>query len=629
MTDRIASMHEPTQRTKPSKSAQKRTPIKLVIWDLDETYWRGTLSEGPVSFIPVRSAMVHTLNQRGIVNAICSKNTFNDVKQELENANEWQHFVFPSIDWTPKGPRIAQMLREMGLRPINVLFVDDNVGNLREAEHYVPGIQTAEPQDLVDLLDDQALAGKDDSGLTRLAQYRVLQQKASARQEMGGSNEEFLAASDIRVGIHSDTENHVERLLELVNRSNQLNYTKQRFSHSEFAMLLADPAVMSGYVTARDNFGDHGICGFYAHDATSMLNFSFSCRILNMGVESWVYQQLKTLTIEVVGEVATALDASQPITWITQDNGASKPQASATKKTPARNGHVLLKGGCDLSVLVEHLGGDIETEFSFPSPTGALVHQEHTEILKRATPETLEKFGDIIDRIPFLDRAAYQSSIIDEPDRFDTVVYSALMDYTQGLYRYRDTDFVIPFGEYPVDATAPANQGGYTSRLYAIGYTTEFFTWFTENFRFEGMVDAGTVANNIAWLRDQLPKSVQLIIINGAEVLSPSEVELDRHEHHARCNRALDALVLSMPGIQLCDVRAVITSSSDLTNNLRHYSRRSYFELAGLLAGLLQQSNVRSTSRARFIAREMLARGNRKARRAVRMAINLVKRASS
>lgn len=441
---------------------------------------------------------------------------------------------------------------------------------------------------------------------------------------MGGNNEEFLVASNIRVEIHHDPSAHIDRLLELVNRSNQLNYTKQRFTKDEFESMLARDDTVCGYITARDKFGDHGICGFFAHDGKELNNFSFSCRILNMGIENWAYQTLGALPLRIVGEVATPLDSSIPIPWITAGNSDPDQKKAAAAPAEQRTGRVLLKGGCDLSVVVEHLGGSIQSEFSFPSSTGALVHQEHTEILKRASEHTLTRYGQIIDKLPFLDRAAYKSAIIDSPQQFDSVVYSALMDFTQGLYRYQDTDFVVPFGEYPIDATKAVNQEVYMTRLSGVGYNRDFFDWFDENFHFEGMVSPDTVASNIRWLREVLPDTVQLIIINGAEVESPSEAEQDRHQHHADCNRALDKLISEVPGIQLCDVRQVVTSTSDLTNNLRHYSRRSYFEISSRLSSLLAESNVRSKSHARFVADELVATANRASRKLVRAAINLV-----
>jgi hypothetical protein len=161
------------------------------------------------------------------------------------------------------------------------------------------------------------------------------------------------------------------------------------------------------------------------------------------------------------------------------------------------------------------------------------------------------------------------------------------------------------------------------ARLGGVGYTSDFCEWFTENFHFEGMVTPEHVASNIRWLREQLPDRVQLIIINGAEVISPSALEPDRHEHHAACNQAIDRLIEEVPGIELCDVRKVVSSTDDLTNNLRHYSRRAYFEISSALSVLLADSQVRSKSRAAFVVGEFLAHAERTARKFVRAAINL------
>ena len=50
--------------------------IKLVIWDLDETFWKGTLSEEHVSIPEENRRLVLRMTDIGIVNSICSKNDF-------------------------------------------------------------------------------------------------------------------------------------------------------------------------------------------------------------------------------------------------------------------------------------------------------------------------------------------------------------------------------------------------------------------------------------------------------------------------------------------------------------------------------------------------------------------------
>jgi hypothetical protein len=46
--------------------------IKLVIWDLDETFWRGTLDEGGITqYVQAHHDIVVELAQRGIMSSIC------------------------------------------------------------------------------------------------------------------------------------------------------------------------------------------------------------------------------------------------------------------------------------------------------------------------------------------------------------------------------------------------------------------------------------------------------------------------------------------------------------------------------------------------------------------------------
>ena len=48
-------------------------PVRFVIWDLDETFWRGTLTEGGITFLSKHKEIVVEFARRGIVSSICSK----------------------------------------------------------------------------------------------------------------------------------------------------------------------------------------------------------------------------------------------------------------------------------------------------------------------------------------------------------------------------------------------------------------------------------------------------------------------------------------------------------------------------------------------------------------------------
>src|ERR1700757_2447310 len=115
--------------------------IKLVIWDLDETFWKGTLSEEEIEPIEDNIQLVKELTDRGIINSIVSKNDFEQAKNKLIELGIWDYFCFPAIEWSPKGMLIQRVIEQCQLRDINVLYLDDNHLNLEEAKFYNPNIQ--------------------------------------------------------------------------------------------------------------------------------------------------------------------------------------------------------------------------------------------------------------------------------------------------------------------------------------------------------------------------------------------------------------------------------------------------------------------------------------------------------
>jgi FkbH-like protein len=571
------------------EASRLNAPLKLVIWDLDDTLWRGTLSEQEVELDENRAEIVRSLNRRGIVNSICSKNDLQAARERLQRESLWEQFVFPSIDWSPKGRRVAQLIEDMQLRAANVLFVDDNVGNLQEARYFAPELQIAPPELLAELLSLPQAQGKDDRALSRLEQYRVLERKLSDRDRAAGSNEDFLRSCDIRIELAVPTAQDVGRLRELVNRSNQLNFTKSRFAEQELqALLAAENGRKTGYVRVHDRYGDYGVCGFYSLHEDRLTDFVFSCRILHMGVEQWLYEHLGRPALTVVGEVASSVPSQTPVDWITQVESSRAMESAATgARSKSSSSRVLLKGGCDLFLLNGFLGGAIKTEFTYSSDTGAEVHADHTEILRRSSRAVVAEFGEVIDRLPFLDRAAYGSRIVRRPKSFGTLIFSVLMDYTQGLYRFRETDFVVPYGQHDEDATDRANWSKLEERWGNGGVDTPFLEWFAENFNYEGALSADRFKENIRWLAEQLPEGSRMVLINGAEVAGASAAEVDREVHHRQMNRALEEAVAGLPNATICDVRQFIRSPEDLKDNIRHYTRESYLHMAESLRVLV------------------------------------------
>jgi len=499
---------------------------------------------------------------------------------ELQKSSIADYFVLPSIDWNPKGPRIRQLLEDLNLRPVNVLFIDDLAKNLEEARFVSPELNVALPDILETLLDDPSVAGKPDPTLKRLKQYKVLEHKISEQSAFHGDANDFLRQSDIQVAVLPPTENDMARLEDLINRSNQLNFTKLRVDQSTLAQYVNSTDSTTGAVWVSDKYGDYGLAGFYALEDGALTQFVFSCRILGFGVESWLYQKLKCPPLEINGEVSAILDRDTTIDWISEVD-AHREYVEST----AAAARLLIKGGCDLRQLNPYLRADvaIDEEMNYVTQAGFSANPEHTEMLRRANPGFVEKFKDIVDRIPFLDRDAFETDFFDDGHRF--TLYSVLMDYTHGLYRYKDTEFVVTRGHFTTDLLT---QGDFLEKRFG----KVFADWFINNFQFEGPLSEDAFEANLEWMVSLLPEGVRLILLNGAEVDLNSTKEPGRHLHHRKYNAIVDRVVARHANVSLVDVRGIVTDSSNLNNSIRHYRRNIYPILASRVDEILAADGV-------------------------------------
>ena len=273
--------------------------IRAVTLDLDDTLWRGTLADGddPVLF-DHRADYVRAFNNHGIVSAICSKNDKAKAQEKLEAFGLWDEFVFRRVAFVPKGAVIKQIIADMQLRPANVLFIDDNPHNLHEVADAVPGIHVVDataPE--CDALLAQILADNAHVQKSRVADYRLIETKVSEREDNALSDEAFLMQSGIEACfVHRmDNLEFADRIEELINRSNQLNYTESRIEPGKIQQCIQD---MDNYVVMSifvwDKYGYYGLVGaaVWAWRTRKLEHLAFSCRIMHMGIEDAMIRHL-------------------------------------------------------------------------------------------------------------------------------------------------------------------------------------------------------------------------------------------------------------------------------------------------------------------------------------------------
>ncbi|NOU62206.1 hypothetical protein [Marinifilum caeruleilacunae] len=561
--------------------------IKLIIWDLDDTFWTGTLSEEGIVPISENIQLVKFLCSRGIMNSISSKNDFEKAKAKLVELEIWEYFVFPQIDWNPKGNNVNRIITSAQLRPANVLFLDDNHLNLAEVEFYNKGIHTHEPDFIPEIKSHHAFTGKDDGELSRLKQYKILEEKEKEKEHFS-DNLQFLESSDIHLAILDDLNPLSDRLHELINRTNQINYTKKRIDKNELAILLSKQEYECKAVKVKDRFGEYGIVGFYAlHKENNCLeHFLFSCRSMNIGVEQYMYAKLNFPELKRVGDVTVELNSTEKPHWIKEVDdwmdSETNQNLSATK--------ILLKGACDLRQMAHYLSYkdlEVDTEYNDVNQNNHPIPKAHTEILLQSEKLDDESKNELIESFPFLDQHVFDSQVFS--NNYDILVYSLLIDYTLDLYQSKTSGFTIPYESYSdfVNETKAEFVARCKSHEFK-NMNESFYDFFCREYDFIGQIDEENLINNLEIIRKRVKKPI--VFINGAEVDTPAANKSEygkARQRHEKMNKALEQFCNTHKDTYILDVREFI-SESDINHSIRHYKRSVYENMATALISKIE-----------------------------------------
>lgn len=567
--------------------------VKLIIWDLDETLWEGTISDN--DSLKLNDNFVSFINNsldRGIIHSICSKNDFDVVKEHLISLGLWELFVFSSINWNPKGKRIENIIKDMGLRAQNVLFVDDNISNLNEAIYYCPEIQICTPQELENVIDTIFDIEKVNKSRPRLKQYRLLEEKVKSQQNFD-SNEDFLMSCNICIDFHYDCIENIERIHDLIMRSNQLNYTKFRQEKEELLTQLSSQNTKAAYITVKDSFGDYGIVGFYMIMGGIVKHYLFSCRTLGMLVEQYVYMQIGCPQINVIGDVITELNDTFTPPWINVKQPSSSEQKS---KGRIDNQKILFKGPCDISQIFSFIAEtpSIVTEFTYTNNQGISVEGfNHTSQLVTSLRATSDEKTKLVNATPWLDEEMFDAS---NWKRANAIVFSLLSDGNLGIYAHKETGWQISLCEKFYDLTDPKNWEAYINKKIftsRISFSKEKLAEFAERFEYVNNEQGDITLNNLDILYNAMKKNSKLILLLGSEkpYVGPTALSYGNREvFHKILNDKIKKWAADKKNVYLIEIGKYITSQKDYLDTINHFQKKVYYYIAQDLLTILNST---------------------------------------
>lgn len=282
--------------------------IKCIVWDLDNTLWEGILVEDGASNLRLKPGiieLIRQLDERGILHSIASKNNPDEALAALKSFGLDEYFLAPQISWLPKSAAIKAIAAQLNIGIDTLLFVDDSEFELQEAKSVHPEVQTLDARQYLDIprMEGCQVPVSDESR-ERRKMYQVEERRQGVAGNFADDYIAFLRYCNIRLTIHPMTGANLNRVHELTQRTNQMNFSGNRYEKSLLEQVLADPQLDTYVLEVEDRFGSYGVVGFSIVDKREprMTDLMFSCRVQSKRVEHAFLTYILRAYISVTGK---------------------------------------------------------------------------------------------------------------------------------------------------------------------------------------------------------------------------------------------------------------------------------------------------------------------------------------
>ena len=286
-------------------SRSKKSSIKCVVWDLDNTLWKGVLLEDSQVNLELSVVeIIKILDSRGILQSIASKNDYSQATLKLEEFGLLEYFLYPQIHWNSKVSSLKAIAQSLNIGLNSLAFVDDQPFELDEVAFSLPDICCINAESLPQLLEMPEMNPRfisEDSKLRRQFYISDLQRK-QAEEQFIGSQSEFLATLGMFFKIAHAKESDLRRAEELTLRTNQLNTTGYTYSYDELNQFRQSPHYKLLITSLDDRYGSYGKIGLALIECQAkrwiIKLLLMSCRVMSRGVGTVLLSYIMKLAKE-------------------------------------------------------------------------------------------------------------------------------------------------------------------------------------------------------------------------------------------------------------------------------------------------------------------------------------------
>jgi FkbH-like protein len=313
--------------------ARQGRSYKCLVLDLDNTLWGGVIGDDGLDGIVLGQGSAlgegfsavqdyaKDLARRGIILAVSSKN---DEANALEPFEKHPEMVLRRGDiacfranWDDKAANIRAVAAELNIGLDSLVFLDDNPFERNLVREQLPMVAVPEVPDddpalvpgvLADAgyFESLAMTAEDRERTAQYQENRARDQLKATATDLDG----YLRALDMKMVWNRFDSVGQQRVVQLINKTNQFNLTTRRHDEAEVAAIMADPKSFGLQIRLLDRFGDNGIIAIVIGrmlkpGAVTIDTWLMSCRVLG--------RQVEPTTLNLVAAQARALGATKLI----------------------------------------------------------------------------------------------------------------------------------------------------------------------------------------------------------------------------------------------------------------------------------------------------------------------------
>lgn len=283
---------------------------KCLVLDLDNTCWGGIIGDDGLNGIRLGNESASgeaymafqnyakELKQRGVLLAVCSKNEHDIAKEGFTHSDSvlaFEDFTSFKANWNPKHTNIESIAGEINIGLDSLVFIDDNAVERNIVESQLPVVSVPDVgNDVLNFIEYIEQNGYFETGslsaddINRNKFYSENQERAKELSAFE-NYQDFLASLAMEADIKPFSDVYIERITQLINKTNQFNLTTKRYTVTEVEAIAASENFIPLYGKLVDKFGDNGLIAIAIGEVTGdkciIDTWLMSCRVLKRDME--------------------------------------------------------------------------------------------------------------------------------------------------------------------------------------------------------------------------------------------------------------------------------------------------------------------------------------------------------